>query len=305
MQLVSHNSLQVSVIVPSYNRAHLLPRTLPSYLNNQVVQELIVVDDASTDNTETVVKQLQNEYPQIKYIKLASNSKQPYAKNVGMEAATCPYLYFGDDDSFMLEGAIDELVNSLHSYHADIVGARALYLKEEDDLHDLTQTLVKYDQLTGTVCDLKRLAFNFYLNPQKIIPVPVCHACFLISRGLARQIKFDPNYKGNCFREETDFLLRARGAGAQIYFNPFVTQFNLPRSQATSGAHSMSMLNYRLNCLANNWYFLHKNQTILNRLLKQPVNIYYLQGLYVLESLYHLAAGLTPSFIKKLIKKFI
>ena len=58
--------MRISVVVPSYNRAHLLKRTLPTYINQEDVIELILVDDCSTDDTEKVVKELQNEYPQIR-----------------------------------------------------------------------------------------------------------------------------------------------------------------------------------------------------------------------------------------------
>ena len=49
----------VSVIVPSYNRAHLLKKTIPSYIQENV-GEVIIVDDASTDNTFDVINELKD-----------------------------------------------------------------------------------------------------------------------------------------------------------------------------------------------------------------------------------------------------
>ena len=48
--------ITVSVIIPSFNRAHLLPTVIPSY-NQHYVSE-IIIDDKSTDNTEEMVKEL-------------------------------------------------------------------------------------------------------------------------------------------------------------------------------------------------------------------------------------------------------
>ena len=53
---------KVSVVIPSYNRGYILEKTIPSYLQDEVA-ELILVDDASTDDTPTVVKRLQEKFP--------------------------------------------------------------------------------------------------------------------------------------------------------------------------------------------------------------------------------------------------
>lgn len=60
---------KISVVVPSYNRAHLLELTLPSYIQSGV-GELIVVDDCSSDNTAETVQRLKERYPQIVYKKM-------------------------------------------------------------------------------------------------------------------------------------------------------------------------------------------------------------------------------------------
>ena len=56
-----------SVIIPAYNRAHVLPKTIES-VNKQTFQsfEIIVVDDGSKDNTKEVISELNN--PKINYV---------------------------------------------------------------------------------------------------------------------------------------------------------------------------------------------------------------------------------------------
>ncbi len=298
-----NNSL-VSVVVPSYNRAHLLPNTLVSYLNNKCVKELILVDDASTDKTKDEVAKLQIAYPQIKYIRLDINSKQTFAKNVGIDNAAYEYIYFGDDDSFMQDGAIDQLLVTLIEYNADIVGARALYFKNDDELNNIDKFVLKKNRIRGEVCNLNKLALNFHINPGKIIDVKVCHACFLIKTALAKQIKFDTRYLGSAFREETDFTLRASASGAKSLFNPFITQFNLPRRQASGGAHSSSILKYHSINFINNWKFLKKNATILRKLGVRR-SIYFLQFKFFFVVLFDFMAGIAPIRLKFFIKRII
>jgi cellulose synthase/poly-beta-1,6-N-acetylglucosamine synthase-like glycosyltransferase len=62
----------VSVIIPTYNRAHLVGRAIRSVLNQTFQDfEIIVVDDGSTDNTEEVVKGFND--PRIRYIRHEEN----------------------------------------------------------------------------------------------------------------------------------------------------------------------------------------------------------------------------------------
>lgn len=63
----------VSVVLPTYNRAHLLGKAIQSVLNQSYTDfELIVVDDGSTDNTEEVVRSLTDD--RIRYIRRKQNS---------------------------------------------------------------------------------------------------------------------------------------------------------------------------------------------------------------------------------------
>ena len=56
-----NNQKLVSVVMPTYNRAHLLPRAIESALSQTYKNlEIIIVDDGSTDNTEQIVKKYQD-----------------------------------------------------------------------------------------------------------------------------------------------------------------------------------------------------------------------------------------------------
>lgn len=76
----------VSVVIPTYNRAHLLGRAIQSVLNQTYHDfEIIVVDDGSTDNTEKVVKSFND--PRIHYIRHDQNRGGSAARNTGIKMA--------------------------------------------------------------------------------------------------------------------------------------------------------------------------------------------------------------------------
>lgn len=278
---------EVSVVIPSFNRAHLLERTIPSYLQT-CVGEIIIVDDASTDDTAVVIARLQSVFPKIRYIRLPNNRKQAYAKNRGIEAVSYPHIYFGDDDSFLTKDAIDILLSEMKAKQADIIGAKALYMNCSKDLANVEQFIRRYDIVAkdvNNIADLTNLKFNFTLSTLSAIEVPVTQACFLIKADLARKIMFDENYKFNAYREETDFLVRANLAGARIYYQPKAIQINLPRPMATGGAHTGGRFKWHLACVYNNWYFLKKNYNDMQDKYGLKHNIYVQQWKFILRGL--------------------
>jgi len=87
----------VSVVMPTFNRARLLERAMRSVLNQTYAQlEIIVVDDASRDNTLEVVKAVQDD--RVRYIRHEINRGGSAARNTGIGAARGEYIAFLDDD---------------------------------------------------------------------------------------------------------------------------------------------------------------------------------------------------------------
>ncbi|HHV61379.1 MAG TPA: glycosyltransferase family 2 protein [Firmicutes bacterium] len=100
--------IDVSVVTPSYNRGHLLPRVWASLANQQVGFEWIVVDDGSTDDTNRVIADLND--PRIVYIALPKNSGVNAARNAGVSAARGRYVVFLDSDDELYEGSLGRMV---------------------------------------------------------------------------------------------------------------------------------------------------------------------------------------------------
>ncbi len=86
--------VQISVVIPSHNRAHTLERALLSVLTQtSAADEIIVVDDGSTDHSATLMQQ----YPAIKLIQ-QENKGVSAARNTGIRAATHEWIALLDSD---------------------------------------------------------------------------------------------------------------------------------------------------------------------------------------------------------------
>lgn len=85
-----------SIILPTYNRAHLISRATQSILEQSCYDwELIIVDDGSTDNTREVIEQFND--PRIKYI-YQKNQERSTARNRGIQEAKGKWICFLDSD---------------------------------------------------------------------------------------------------------------------------------------------------------------------------------------------------------------
>jgi glycosyltransferase involved in cell wall biosynthesis len=87
----------VSVIIPTYNRGHMVGRAIRSVLSQTFEDlELIIVDDGSRDKTDEVVDRFRD--PRIRYIRHHTNRGAQAARNTGIDAARGDYVSFLDSD---------------------------------------------------------------------------------------------------------------------------------------------------------------------------------------------------------------
>lgn len=294
------NEKKVSIIIPTYNRGHLLKRTIPTYLQDNV-GEIILIDDMSTDNTEKIINELKSEINEIKYIKLTKKCLQVGAKNRGISEAKFEYVYFGDDDSILSQGSIKKLLKVISNDENLIVGAKALYMEKEKDIYNIEEYIQKKNKITNDITkiiDLKRMNIDFSYSTKFPIELPFVQACFLAKLSKIKNIKYDINYKGNCYREETDFLLCCRKKGMKIYYCSDAIQINYPRSLSSGGAHQVGKIKWYYWTIKNNLYFLKKNINYLKKEYGVTRNIYIYQYDFILIIL----SKLIKNFIKRRIK---
>jgi glycosyltransferase involved in cell wall biosynthesis len=107
---------KVSIIIPTYNRADLLPRAVQSVINQTYKDwELLIVDDGSADNTKEVVEKFAKKDPRIKYF-YEENKGQGAARNLGIKNAQGEYIAFLDSDDEWLSEKLEKQINFLESH---------------------------------------------------------------------------------------------------------------------------------------------------------------------------------------------
>lgn len=102
----------VSVIIPTFNRAPLLTRSIKSVLDQTYQDfEIIIVDDASIDNTEEVVRSIGD--PRIRYLKHKKNLGGSAARNTGIKTARGEFIAFQDSDDEWTSDKLDKQMTVL------------------------------------------------------------------------------------------------------------------------------------------------------------------------------------------------
>jgi len=104
----------VSIITPSYNSAKFIAETIQS-VQNQTYQnwEMIIVDDGSSDETETVVSSIIENDSRIQFHKLNQNSGPAVARNTGIEKASGNYMTFIDADDIWFPTFIENNIKTI------------------------------------------------------------------------------------------------------------------------------------------------------------------------------------------------
>jgi glycosyltransferase involved in cell wall biosynthesis len=103
---------RVTVIIPTHERPQMLARAVASAQAAGTDVEVIVVDDASTDETAAVCSDL----PGIRYVRVDRNQGVAGARNIGIMVSTAGYIAFLDDDDLRLPGSLDLQVEALEAH---------------------------------------------------------------------------------------------------------------------------------------------------------------------------------------------
>ena len=219
---------KVSIVLPTYNRAHMLGKTLESILMQTYDSfELILVDDGSTDDTRQLVKSYKDR--RIRYYNPGMNQGVAAARNYGMEQAVCDYIAFADSDDIWHLDKLEKQMNALQSADAS---AGFVYHKIAYDLGEgrcavLPSEEIPFEKKSGDI-----YAQLLYDN---LVPCPA----ILARRECIEQAGgFDTELKA---LEDYDFALKM-AAGYQAVF---LDEILLEASYSTTGV-SGNAVNYLL-----------------------------------------------------------
>lgn len=127
--------MRFSIIIPTYNRAHIISKTIDSVLSQSYSDyEVILVDDGSTDNTNEVIERFKD--PRIKYFK-KENGERGAARNYGLERATGEYVNFFDSDDIMYSFHLEKAIECIQKVnYSEVICFPYDYLNESGEVTD-------------------------------------------------------------------------------------------------------------------------------------------------------------------------
>jgi glycosyltransferase involved in cell wall biosynthesis len=133
------NRTLVSIIIPTYNRAHLISDTVIS-IQKQTFKnwELIIVDDGSKDNTEQVVTSFLGD-KRIRYFKRPNDRLKGgnAARNYGYEQANGEFVKWLDSDDLLTPNCLEDQINALQENNYDVVFCRSRFFEENDETNKI------------------------------------------------------------------------------------------------------------------------------------------------------------------------
>lgn len=149
-----------TVIIPTYNNASSLPRTINSVLSQRVTDwQLIIVDDGSKDNTEEIVSSFLKD-KRIQYIK-KSNEGVAAARNTGFANSNGEYIIFLDSDDEILPNHLSDFTSILEDKKSVGFISCGMKLNHKVILPRVQKGIsrYKYSVYAGSFC-IKRIVFE-------------------------------------------------------------------------------------------------------------------------------------------------
>jgi len=114
---MAHPRLTVSVLVPNYNQAELLPRQLDSVCGQtRSADEILVLDDGSTDDSVEIIARYEGKHPHLRLLRNEVNRGLGFSMNRLLEEARCDFLVSAAADDMLLPQFLEKSMAALERY---------------------------------------------------------------------------------------------------------------------------------------------------------------------------------------------
>ncbi|WP_410981432.1 glycosyltransferase family 2 protein [Bacillus pacificus] len=198
----------ISVVIPTYNRGSLIKNTINSVLNQTYKNfELLIIDDASTDNTEEIVKGYDDS--RIKFVKLDENSQGTKPRNVGIQESKGEYIALLDSDDEWSPTKLERQLKFLQEFN-------------DEKMVCFTDLKLKEAKKTNYSSNKEFVNGNNILEYILLDKNWVQTSTYMFSSKLGKETLFNPTLKKH---QDWDFCLRLSKNGARFV--------NLPEHLAT------------------------------------------------------------------------
>ena len=233
----------ISLIVPTRNRAHTLRLVASSYFEQDQVDELIFIDDAGSDDTAAVLREIAARYPskQLQILRNEERLGAPGSRNKGVAACRNDYVLFCDDDEYLEAGYAAVCLQKLNADPelGAVSGRRVYMLPGETQAQALQRFrfgLYPTKPFRPVICE--------YVNGAIFrgdVYVPFTNAIILTRKSLLQQYPFDPTYAvGYGYREESDYQMNLFVNGYKVCITNDRHSLHLPMEQVRTGGQRTS-----------------------------------------------------------------
>ncbi len=201
-----------SIIIPTYNRVHILAQSLPLVLGMKGVGEceVLVVDDGSTDGTPRFLAEAADRHPNLKPLR-QENAGPGEARNLGLARAEKENVLFLDDDIFPSPEVLEAHQKRLRA-GGDVSQGRMVW---HEDLAG--QEIIKFMDARGM-----QFRLDGYADGERVSYLHVYTANLALPTGAARAVGgFDRAFAKRRYAfEDTAFAWRLEKSGRRICYTP-------------------------------------------------------------------------------------
>ncbi len=238
----------ISIVVPTHNRAQWLRAALETLVcqetNEKFIYEIIVVDNASTDDTGSIVQRIAETSPAPVQYALQKTPGDAPTRNMGVERSSGRWIAFFDDDQLAEPDWLVRLYDAALQTSAPVVGGAVRLDLPEEELARL-----------GTICRevLREVDYYNTIHPYTGKNLPGC-GNVLVARSVFDSIGlFDTALVNG--GSDSDFFLRAQESGCKLWYTPqAVIRHRVPperltkeyfRWDALQGADNIACFDYQ------------------------------------------------------------
>ena len=246
--------MKLSIIIPVYNVEKYIGPCLESIYRQELAEdvfEVIIVNDASTDDSMLVVSHMMNVHPNISVITNNESFGPSVSRNVGMDNAIGDYVLFIDSDDMLMDKGLSVLLHKAIDTNADMIVADYVRLKDEEIGYN-------YDSLLTDTHDIDKTGLDYYVEDY--------------DPGIGSFI-WRILYKRSFLNENCIRLV------PEVYYEdiPFLQECYL-KAQRVIGVHLLYYI-YRIRPRSCTYSFTMKNAMDYNTAIANTWNLLMLEGL--------------------------
>ncbi len=234
----------ISVIIPTYNRGHLILTTLDSIASQSYSNwECIIVDDGSADDTQAIVSACAEKDNRFKYYKRPADKPKGgnSCRNYGLKQSKGKYVQWFDSDDLMLANNLATKIKIIESQNFDFVVSKSKRFYEDD--------LVNLEESNCKILDRDLNLENFALFKSWWITMDI-----MFSRESVQSVTWNETLPAG---QEYNFICKYLSRKPKGHF--------IEETLALRRMHSQSIRSQREDPLIHNRYNFHRNyQTYLD-----------------------------------------